>query len=194
MPVTCIDSWKVPYIMVASKAGESQETPPAAAVAVRYQPLDLALVQDLTTPDALERFFTEQTGELSFGDEIADGYEKLENKDILLARPFIVVDWTYFTSAEYGTEVLTVRVMTMQGEKYRLSDGSTGIMGQLEEVTRVRAKNGHAYPNAGLGVKNGLRKSSFWVSVETGRAITDEEADKLPKDKKKRAATYYLDL
>lgn len=165
---------------------------PDADVAMRAAELSLNVVQSFSTPDDIERYFQAQGLELSYGQEISDGYEILENKDRLISTTFIIVDWHKFDSAEFNQEATTVRLMTMTGEKLRISDGSTGIHAQLDEIYRARVDAGHPMPNAGVVVKNGLTKSEYWVSIADGKAMTQKEAEETPADLRKKAKTYYL--
>lgn len=160
----------------------------------RLTELPLADVQNLHTLEDIERYFAAQGVELSAGEEISDGFEKLENKDRLIGTPIILIDWRELWSDENAGYFHTIRLMTAAGEKYRISDGSTGISAQLREITEVRTNDPRKLPNAGLIVKDGLTKSEYWVSKDGGRALTSQEAESLPADQKRKAATYYLSL
>lgn len=164
-----------------------------ADVAVRTE-LPLDVVQSFRTPEDIQNYFASQGFVLSFGEEISDGYERLENKERLVSQPFIIIDWNVFWSEEYQNEAVTIRLMTNTGEKFRIADGSTGIKAQLDEVTKVRQGQTDKLPNAGLVVKEGLTKSEYWVSKADGRAMSQREAEETPAELKRKATTYYLSL
>jgi hypothetical protein len=161
-------------------------------VATIGRELPLTVVQSFTSFDDVENYFASQGIALSSGEEISDGFESTADKDQFINTSLVLIDWHLFESSEFGGQAMTIRAMTLLGGKYRISDGSTGIMQQLMELTEVRLKQNHPSPNAGLIVRGGLSKSVFWVSTDTGKAISEADAEKLPKDKKKKASTYYL--
>lgn len=172
----------------------SRESAPkqSAEVAPVMNELPLSVVNSFKGVEDVEQFFAAQGITLSAGEEISDGFETVTDKDRFLKTSFVVIDWKKFYSSEFGQDAMTIRIMTLAGEKYRLSDGSTGIMKQLEEITEVRLAAGHAAPNAGLICKDGLTKSEYWVSTIDGKAIPTIEAEKLPASAKRKASTYYL--
>lgn len=85
---------------------------------------------------------------------IGDGFSKLDNKDRLLGVPFILVNWGFNEEGEFG-EFMYARLVTKDGQKYRISDGSTGLATELKTLTERTGLTG------GLQVKNGLRKSEY---------------------------------
>jgi hypothetical protein len=176
--------------MVSKASAETKEN---ATVATLDQ-IPLEVVKSFENIADVQEYFASLGVEISSGEEITDGYEKLENKDRLLDTPIVLIDWSEFQSKEYGATATSVRIMTFAGEKFRIADGSTGIFRQLEEISNVRVKAGHKTPTQGLIVRGGLRKSEYWVSTVDGRALTEEEAEQTPKELKKKATTYYLNL
>ena len=168
--------------------------PQHADIEQRLQELPVEIVKNFRTVADVEAYFASLGTEMSTGDEISDGYEVLDNKDRLLDTPLIVIDWREVWSNENASYFHTIRVLTLSGERYRISDGSTGISDQLREITKVRLNEGNKVPNAGLIVRAGLTKSEYWVHKDEGRALSNQEAEALPADKKRKAATYYLNL
>lgn len=178
--------------MVARNTPAKTEDP-AVEVYTRRNELPVSVVQSFHTVADVEAFFADQGIELSSGEEISDGFESTKDKDKLINTTFVIIDWNLFTSSDFGgADVMTIRLMTLAGEKYRISDGSTGIAQQLTDITKVRMDAKHPAPNAGLIVKGGLSKSEYWVSEADGKAMSDAEAEATPKDLKKKASTYYL--
>ena len=177
--------------MVSKNADQTEAK--GTDIAVRTE-LPLDVVQTFNTPADVQAYFQAQGLTISTGDEISDGFERLENKDRLVSVPIILIDWNVFYSQEYQNEAYTIRLMTSTGEKFRIADGSTGIKAQLDEITVKRLANGEKFPNGGLMVKDGLTKSEYWVSKETGKALSNAEAEAMPASERRMAATYYLAL
>lgn len=176
---------------MVSRNTPAQPETPSAEVAVRSE-LPVEVVRSFHTVADVEAFFQDQGIELGAGEEISDGFETTQDKDKLINTTFVIIDWNKVASADFGQDFLTIRLMTLMGEKYRISDGSTGIAQQLADITAVRLKGNHPAPNAGVIVKGGLSKSEYWVSVADGKAMSEAEAEATPKDLKKKASTFYL--
>lgn len=116
----------------------------------------------------------EKIGEDKLGvaaQEIGDGFKLLENKDQLQGVAFLAVAWD-FHSGDHG-EFVSVKVMTKDGTKYIINDGSTGIYSQLLDYTQRKGVAG------GLLCEKGLRRSDY--------TYTDDKGQDKP------AVTYYLD-
>ena len=99
----------------------------------------------------------------SFAD-YGTGFEILDKdeKGQLIKKPFMIVEWR-FTKSEYkkDTEFVSALVVTKDGGKYILNDGSTGIAQQLRNVTDSRLRQGKPNPQTGLLVEKGLRVSEY---------------------------------
>lgn len=97
--------------------------------------------------------------------EIGDGFDMLENKDKLLENAFVAVSWSFSESADFRDEngnpskFVVMRVVTSRGEKFIITDGSTGICRQMLNFT---ARTGKL---SGLVVKGGLRKSTYKTEI-----------------------------
>lgn len=102
-----------------------------------------------------------------FGDDVAtiDDYEKLDDKEALVGKPFAIVRW-WFTPSDLGSagEFAVLKIVTKdplydpQGNertKFTVVDGSTGIYTQLRQITDRTGKSG------GLVCRNGLRVSRY---------------------------------
>jgi hypothetical protein len=103
--------------------------------------------------------------------DLGDGFKLLENKDILIGVPFLLVTWS-FHNGDHG-EFVSAKLMTQEGQKYILNDGSTGIWDQLKQYSEKKGVP------AGLFCMKGLRRSNYEYEDENGQ--------------KKPATTYYLD-
>lgn len=112
---------------------------------------------------------------------IVDDYQKLDDKGQLINVPFLVKSWWFTDSDEFGREgqfavmriLVSRKVLTPAGEtdKVVVTDGSTGIMAQLREITKKTEKTGM------LLVRHGLRVSQYTAATDEGP---------------KAAKTYYL--
>ena len=112
-------------------------------------------------------------------DEI-DGIKSIpviKDKNTLLGTPFIMVEWR-FNDGDHGTFV-SIEIMTENGDRFILNDGSTGICAQVAALTEHRTANDHPAPTSGRMVKRGLRRSDYPFTDEKGKTTT--------------ATTYYLD-
>lgn len=103
--------------------------------------------------------------------EIGDGFKLLETKDQLIGVPMILLTWD-FSIGDFG-EFVSIRLVTKDGGKFIVNDGSTGIRDQLIQYTAKKGRKG------GLVCDKGLRRSDY--------EYTDE------KGQKSKAQTYYLD-
>jgi len=172
-----------------------ENTPETSTELTRPELVPLDIARDLKSIADVELYFRSEGIDASDGSEITDGFAKLDNKERLVSVPLLVVDWAYFNSNEYaGAEVATIRLMTQPGEKFRISDGSTGLYRQLKDIEARRIEVGHQHPTQDLYVRQGLRVSRYWISTATGMTMTQQQADETPTGEKKAAATYYFDL
>lgn len=115
-----------------------------------------------------------KVGEQNVGvaaDEIGDGFKLLDNKDVLSGVAIIIITWD-FHQGDHG-EFVSCKVMTKDGQKYIVNDGSTGIRDQLIQYSKKKGTQG------GLFCEKGLRRSDYTYTDESG--------------KESSASTYYLD-
>jgi hypothetical protein len=137
---------------------------------------------ELTSFDDAFNLLTQTFGDVVSAEELGDGFSVLDNKDVLEGVPLILLRWDFRVSeevtrklesgGEVPAEYVSARVMTRDGRKFIVNDGSTGLYKQLVDFTNKTERQG------GLYVPHGLRKSEYWVETPDG---------------KKRAATFYLD-
>lgn len=141
-----------------------------------------------------EAYFAGKGIAVSFGEEISDGFEKVsdEDKTKFVKVPILILDWERMPG-DMGM-FATIRFITQEGKRYRMSDGSTGIYDQLTRIEVEREKLGHPAPTQGLAVRRGLRKSEYWVSKASKQVIPREDLGAVPEDERFKGATYYLDF
>lgn len=109
---------------------------------------------------------------------IGDGFVLIEDKDKLLGRPMLILEWANY-QGDHGPFV-TVRAMTNDGERIIFNDGSTGIRSQLDKIAKHRGVTPDWKERVSGGIAiNGLRVSEY--------DYTDPNTGKVSK-----ARTYYL--
>ena len=106
----------------------------------------------------------------------ASPWTLLTDKDKLVGRAFLAVQWKFNQSKEYlGSEYVSVYVITqdsLNGEThFVINDGSTGIARQLRELTNNREQSKHKTPFGGALVKGGLKLSEYDRTDEKGTII-----------------------
>lgn len=94
-------------------------------------------------------------------DVLGDGFAMLTNKDKLVDEPFIFISWD-FHLGDHG-EFMAGRIMTQDGKKYILVDGSTGICKTMSEYTEKTGKK------VGMVCLKGLRRSDYTYTDENGK-------------------------
>lgn len=108
--------------------------------------------------------------------DIADygsGFEKIEDKDILISVPFVITTFR-FAEGDYTDEsgnksrYVIAELVTKDGAKYLITDGSTGICSQLLQVYMDRAALGSKAPNVGVLCEKGVTKSEYYFNAKTG--------------------------
>lgn len=154
-------------------------TPEDSAVQRRINP---AQYREISSFEDALRLAQEQYGEVEAASSaIGDGFALLttDQKVQLIGVPCVFLSWS-FAASEVGErgEFVTVRVVTEDGRKVVVNDGSTGIYQQLKDYTTET--NGR---DGGLIVRRGLRKSDYTYTVTEGK----------DKGKEKAATTYYID-
>lgn len=108
--------------------------------------------------------------------ELGTGFAVLDDKNRLLGVPFVAVKIDQHASELNGGGVfVSLHVVTQDGRKYILNDGSTGICAQIEELWKRKPE----LQGLPLMVRRGLRRSDYTYMDESGKA--------------KPATTYYLD-
>lgn len=114
---------------------------------------------------------------VSADETIGNGFRLLANKDTLIDVPFIALGWR-FNPGDFG-EFVTMMVVTEDGRKFIVNDGSTGLCQQLATYTNSTGRHG------GMLVKRGLTRSDYEYEDAT---LLDSEG----KPTKRPASTFYL--
>lgn len=104
--------------------------------------------------------------------EYGDGFEVLKDKERLINVPFVLLDYKFSKSEQNESgEFAIFRVVTQAGEKFLVTDGSTGIAHQIQDLRRRQVPGG-------VLCKKGLSVSEY--------DYVDEKGKKTP------AKTFYL--
>jgi len=136
-------------------------------------------LREVSSFDEMLDLVASKVGEIdSAAQALGDGYSLLDSRDKnkLVGIQFLCVSWQFSISERIkDKEFVTVRIMTKNGDKVILNDGSQGIYKQLRDYT-----NSHAGRQIGLMVHKGLRLSEYdYTDPNTGEVS--------------RVSTYYLD-
>lgn len=110
--------------------------------------------------------------------EVGTGFKLTKNKDMLLGIPFIMVEWDFYDGDfvnpdSDANEFVAITLVTEDGGKYIITDGSTGLCQELRDYT-----DRHEGRRQGLLCKDGLRVSRYDHNV--------------PGSKEGPDATYYI--
>lgn len=120
-----------------------------------------------------ERLLVEEYGAdaiSDIADWIGNGFTVLskELKSTLVGKPFLILDWA-FNIGDIGPFV-SARVMTQDGGKFVLNDGSSGVYAELRELTDRTRKN------TGYRAKRGLRVSQYDTCAACDRPRRKDDA------------------
>lgn len=120
---------------------------------------------------------------VEISDVMGTGFSKIEDdagKGTLVKVPFVILHWG-FSLGEYG-DFVTAHIVTEDGRKLILTDGSKGIYDQLSAFTDETGRQ------TGMIVRKGLRRSDYRISRETREPVgRDYKGETDP------ATTFYLD-
>lgn len=125
------------------------------------------------TPESIGTMFAQKGLEVTDAGALGNGFTllKSEEKTKLLGVDMFILEWQKRIDLDTNGEFYSLMVLTRDGKKYIVNDGSTGIAAQLD----VAVARGITAP---LRVAKGLRVSEYPVEVD-GR--------------KTMAKTFYLD-
>jgi len=101
-------------------------------------------------------------------DNYGDGFTLLPSADkfTLVKVPFVILDHTFRVDKDTAREYMTIRIVTGDGRKLVVNDGSVGLFAQGKTIAAKRA-NGLA----GLVVKEGLTGGEYTTTLPTGEVV-----------------------
>ena len=147
--------------------------------------------------DALDLVTTVYGDVKEASEELGNGFGILSDKSVLVGKEMLIISWKWH-DGDHGPFV-SAPVVTRDGGRYILNDGSTGIAGQLRVYENATGRDG------GLRVKQGLRVSSYSTcpGCSLPRDSRTEECENTLKNGTKcgdtdtargTGETYYIDL
>jgi hypothetical protein len=162
--------------MVRKSSDEENTTAPeidADENSTAVAPLDGFTEETLKTLDSFEEVISQVGPVANAADVLGYGYSLLEDKSRLIGQELMIVRYGIHKSDLNGRDFSSIHVLTRDGGKYIVNDGSTGIHVQLKEL---KEEQGTVCP---LYVPKGLRVSEYDYTDEND-GVT------------KKARTYYL--
>lgn len=146
-------------------------------------------LRDIVDFDAAVKAVESRGGTVAnIADELGDGFSKVEDKDLLVGIPFMILDFR-FNESEYGDQYVTVSCMTKANEKLIFNDGSSGVRDQLFNLKDR--------PNRTFLVPHGLRKSQYDICADclrphpTTRDVCSHCTSS--NNERKSGSTFYID-
>lgn len=165
----------------------------AAEIELAAKVRDEDVLRDIATFDQAYALAAESYGGVVDASELlGTGFEVLnsEDKSRLLNVPLIVLD-SRIHEGEQG-EFCSLVVVTEQGARYIVNDGSKGIYAQVIRLRQKTEKDG------GWLIRHGLRQSEYATCKECGKPRTakETECDVCGDDSTQRGTgrTFYLDV
>ncbi len=153
---------------------------------------DVSPNPDSTTLEQLEAFqrAKAQVAKVSFAEALqyavtAESDVEVLNKDkkdSLIGVPFIITSVRVNATGNFGPYV-TITAVTEDEKNIVINDGSSGIASQMFNLVQEHGVN------KPILIKNGLRKSVYYVDKETGKVVGKE-----PKPNSFAQSTYYFDI
>lgn len=172
MPGTCRKSFPA---QAKEKALAESKTEKAQSKELAKQLFSSEELHEISSFDDALKLAAEKFGHDNIAlasDVIGDGFKLLESKDQLIGTQILLLSWDFYMG-DHG-EFAAIRVVTRDGRKLVVNDGSSGIRDQLMAYEAKTQRKG------GLLVEKGFRRSDYEYEDEKGQ--------------KKPATTYYLDL
>jgi hypothetical protein len=159
-------------------AGNDDENTKEIVTSVpKYGDEELLSVQSFEDAYALALQYYGEENLVRADETIGNGFRLLGDKDTLIDTKFIILGWR-FNPGDFG-EFVTMMVVTEDGRKFIVNDGSTGINQQLALYTNATGRHG------GMLVEHGLTRSDYEYE---DNSVLDSEGNPT----KRPAKTYYL--
>lgn len=164
----------------------------ATGLATRSQQFDTQALREINSLDeALAAINAAGITVVDATEVMGDGFELLDEKE---KSQLVGVHFVIMSAAEapgdYGKSFVSLRVVTKDGRKLIINDGSTGIRDQIVDYTTH-----HGSP-VGLHFPNGLRASTYSFCEECKHIVGKSGVEQCPEcshSPMSPASTYYLD-
>lgn len=131
--------------------------------------------------------------EIVNSNEYGNGFEVCQDNNRLIGVGFVILNGTE-RLGDFGPYV-SLEVVTVNGEKLVINDGSSGIYRQYMDIVKRRESQGSPNPGGGILVEGGLRKSDYFWRTAKDDAGNDVVVIVKPADKQagdKPGQTFYL--
>lgn len=159
---------------------EWKPTRAEAAEVVVSQRLSTEQLAGISSFDEAIKLAAQTHGGMLDSTELGDGFSILEDKQKLVGVPFVIVEWEHGKNVTMGEKFVILRIVTQANQKLIITDGSTGIMRQLEVMPGNR--------RGGIFCREGLRASVYGLDVN-GEPVTIGSAE---QDGNKQGTTFYI--
>lgn len=162
-------------------------------LAKRSTHFDVAQLREVNSLDDALRILNESGITVKDASEVmGDGFELLNDKEKaqLVGVPFVIMSYAE-APGDFGKSFVSLRVVTKDGRKLIVNDGSTGIRDQVVD------HEAHVGSIVGMHFPNGLRASVYSFCEECKHIVSKagvESCVECGHSPMSPAATYYLDL
>jgi hypothetical protein len=122
-------------------------------------------------------------------EELGTGFKKTDNKKQFVGVPLVVLFWT-FHDGDFGEDpFVAIHLVTRDGGKYILTDGSTGIRDELRKWTENN--NGRTF---GMICETGFSESEYKYceGCQTTNTKKSTKCRSCGSPKLTKALTYYM--
>jgi hypothetical protein len=157
--------------MAARSKPEAEETSKVLDTVPAYSDTDLLAINTFEDALNLARELYGDENLVTADQVLGNGFRLLKDKVQLIGKAFIALSWR-FNPGDFG-EFVSMLIVTEDGGKYIVNDGSTGVCQTLASYTNATGRHG------GMVARNGLTVSNY--------EYEDEKGEKHP------ASTYYID-
>lgn len=130
---------------------------------------DAEVLRSIENFSDVASLFDSVGAQVETADDYGNGFELVQNengKAALVGVPLIILGWT-FGDGDYG-KFVTMFIVTKDGRKLIVNDGSTGICKQLENITRQRTERGVNQPQMALKVDKGFSRGDYTYVAADG--------------------------
>lgn len=131
---------------------------------------DAETLRNIGSFDDVADLFASVGAEVESTEDYGNGFELVQGengKAALVGVPLVILGWT-FAAGDYGTFV-TMYILTKDGRKLIVNDGSTGIRQQLETITAQRTERGAKQPQMALKCLKGFSKADYTYVDSDGK-------------------------
>lgn len=93
------------------------------------------------------------------------GFDLVEDKNDLIGKHFVILEYK-FNAGKYAEDFVSMMIITKDGRKLILNDGSTGIREQMKMIDKTAQAEGAM---VAINVRKGLRVSNYTYVDDKGK-------------------------